>query len=390
MNIIYIGSVFCALITAISLLKSQTIYQAFSDRLLAAFLITSGYCVILYLLIITGNIVSFPHLFKTAAPLNFILPPLSYLYVRSVLNNEVAFSRKDIFHFIPFLIIFFNYLPFYFSSAEYKLDVIQGVGAIYWKGTGFINEKIGFILRELQAFIYLLFQWLLILRFKKQAQSIILKTHEGRVQGWLYLFSSINLVFFVCLLFSAILTFFFKKDPIIIQLLQASDILFGTGYLTICSYLLINPSVLYGLPYLNRASKAPEKIIIQQEEAIVPHADYELLSKELTRHFEEKQLYLQKNLSLSQVSVSLDISPRNISFLLNSHIGLRFNDFVNGYRLKYVLQKIEEGYLEEFTLDSLSKEAGFSNYRTFHRAFQKAYVVTPIEYIEQGKSAKKN
>ena len=98
MEIIYIGSIFCAVITAFVLLKTQTTYQAFSDRLLAGFLLAACYWALLYLLITSKTILSVPHLFKTAAPVNFLLPPLAFIYARSVLRNETRFYKKDIFH----------------------------------------------------------------------------------------------------------------------------------------------------------------------------------------------------------------------------------------------------------------------------------------------------
>ena len=122
MEVIYIGGIFCALITAFVLLKTNTPYQKFSDRLLAGFLIAASYCALLYLLVFTGEIEKFPHLFKTAAPVNFLLPPLAFIYVRSVLKNEGGFKKSDWIHFLPFLLFLISYFPFYFHDAAYKLE----------------------------------------------------------------------------------------------------------------------------------------------------------------------------------------------------------------------------------------------------------------------------
>ena len=39
------------------------------------------------------------------------------------------------------------------------------------------------------------------------------------------------------------------------------------------------------------------------------------------------------------------------------------------------------GYLNKFTVESLSKEAGFSSKSTFNVAFKKVNLCTPSEYI---------
>ena len=92
--------------------------------------------------------------------------------------------------------------------------------------------------------------------------------------------------------------------------------------------------------------------------------------------------FLKKNYSITQLSIDLNTSPRNISFLLNSHLKMRFTDYVNNYRIEYSIQKLEENYLDHFTLESLAKESGFSTYRTFQRAFQKKFQMNPLEYVE--------
>lgn len=382
MEIIYIGSIFCAVITAFVLLKTQTTYQAFSDRILAAFLLAASYCALLYLLIISETIFSVPHLFKTAAPVNFLLPPLAFLYVRSVLQNETKFSRKDIFHWIPFLIVLANYLPFYFSSEGVKLSILKEVGAENWQGTGFINETWQFIAREIQSVAYMIFQWKIIIEFKKKSMGT-LGAHTKQVLNWLRAFSTILVINFVSIVFAAFVAKATMNSPWRAELMEIADIIFGLGFFVLCSYLLLNPSVLYGLPFIESTNVIPNKIKVLPLEKDDSESKYETQLSQLIEFFEKEKPYLEKGLTISEVSVSLDILPRNISFILNNHLGVGFNDFVNGYRVKELVDKLKEGYLENYTLESLAKEVGFSSARTLHRAFHKTYGITPSEYASQ-------
>jgi AraC-like DNA-binding protein len=382
MEVVYIGSIVCALITAFVLLRTQTTYQAFSDRLLAAFLLSASFCALLYLLIISGTILSVPHLFKTAAPVNFLIPPLAYLYVRSVLNNETSFRKRDLFHWIPFVIILSNYLPFYLTSAESKIIILQEIGAEKWKGTGFINEALQFILREIQAVVYLIFQWKLIIDFKKSG-DYGMGAHTRQVLAWLRAFSSIIFINFVSIVFSVVVANSDLFTSWKMELLEAADIVFGVGFFILCSYLLVNPSVLYGLPFLEGTTLLPGKIKPKVSEPLENDSKYETQLSQLVEYFEKEKPYLIKGLTISEISVELDISPRNISFILNNHMGVGFNDFVNKYRVNAFIEKLNEGYLKSFTLESLAKEVGFSSGRTLHRAFIKSYGISPSDYINR-------
>ena len=87
-EVFYTGSIFCALITVYLLLFREKVLRSYADILLALFFLFEVWCVIIYLAIYYGWIVNAPHIYKTAAPINYLLPPLTYLYVRAVLFNE--------------------------------------------------------------------------------------------------------------------------------------------------------------------------------------------------------------------------------------------------------------------------------------------------------------
>ena len=170
-DFIFIGSVFCALISAYLLFFNKIGLRSFSDKILATLFLSYSYCVIVFLLISSGWIVHAPFLYKTSAPINYLVPPLAYLYVRSVLYNESKFEKKDFIHLVPFLIITFNYLPIYFSSYNERLEVVKLVIIRYDNNyliqDGFFSENIQ-ILRPIQSLVYLVLQWKILIDFKKK------------------------------------------------------------------------------------------------------------------------------------------------------------------------------------------------------------------------------
>ena len=129
-QLLFLGSLFSALLTIYILILKRDAIKTYADYLLSIFVVFLSWNVLIYLLLHYNLIHQVPYLFKTAAPLAFAIPALSYLYTRAVLYNETRFRIKDLFHYIPFVVIFFNYLPFYVLPIEEKEKIIQELGQL--------------------------------------------------------------------------------------------------------------------------------------------------------------------------------------------------------------------------------------------------------------------
>ena len=124
-EILYIGSIFCALLTIYLLLFKENAIKSYSNYILSTILLLEIYFVAIYLLIYTGQINQIPHLYKTAAPFNFLISPLAYLYVRSVLLNKKKIEIIELLHFIPFILVFINYIPFFLMPINEKSIIVK-------------------------------------------------------------------------------------------------------------------------------------------------------------------------------------------------------------------------------------------------------------------------
>jgi hypothetical protein len=77
-EVIFLGSIFCSFITAYILFFRLPDYQHFSGRVLGFSMLFFSLGAVIYLLIYTGWIIKVPYLFKSAAPVNFLIPPFAY------------------------------------------------------------------------------------------------------------------------------------------------------------------------------------------------------------------------------------------------------------------------------------------------------------------------
>ena len=339
------------------------------------------------MIISSGWILKVPFLYKIAAPINFILPPLAYFYVNSVLYNINTFRKKDIWHLLPFIFFLISYTPFYFISFEDKKLIVEKLfreGRLGKSNDGIIPEVIQFIVREVQSLVYLFFQWRLLFKYYKTNINTDFSKQIDDVYYWLINFTSaitISTFSFVTFVIVSEL-----GDDILINniICRIASILFSISYFVIASYLLYKPSVLYGFPFLNKKKSSLGQF--QQTRIGINVKSYEAEIDLISNFFIEEKPYLKRNLNIYEVALSLQIPARDFSFIINNHFQQRFSDFVNSYRIDYVIKEINEGYLDSFTLESLATQAGFSSITTFNRAFKKFKYISPSEYLLQIKS----
>jgi AraC-like DNA-binding protein len=377
-DFLFIGSFFCSLITAYLLFFYKREIITYSDKILAILFLAYAYCTAGYLLLQSKWLIYVPHFYKTAQPVNYLVPPLAYLYVRAVLNYEKSFKKKDLIHLVPFLFIAINYLPLYITSTEEKLKLIKlvlnKIQNNYKIQDGFFPENIQF-LRPIQSIIYIIFQWKLLFEFKKNSNLLPYKEHTIIILSWLNkftIFITLTVVAFIFLVSGVI--YGLNNSEIFDKLFFYTSIPVALSLFYLCSYLILNPNITLGLPYLDELKKlkTPKTINI---------INYSKEASLIYDYFMNNKLYLKQNLSIIEVSIALNIPLKLLSFIINQHFKVNFNDFVNQFRINEVIKRIENGDLQYYTINALYEDAGFTNKSTFLNAFKKIHKCTPSQYL---------
>lgn len=389
-EIIYLGSVFCALLTVYILLIKKDALRTYADFILSAFFIFQSWSVIVYLLIYSGLIINVPHVYKSAAPFNFLTPVLTYLYVRAVLYNEKSFSRNDIFHFLPFLLFIINYLPFYSLTTSEKSIIVNAtakdLNLTYKYQAGIISESVSYLLRTFQTFLYLIFQWRLIINYKKQNSNELIQHQITEVVKWLKIFTWASTLFVIAFIGLTILAFFFKTIFINGIIKYLPGLLISLSFFIISTYLLTHPAILNGLPFIKY--KDGEQNILNAEVIKVPFLEDNFTSEitKIEEYFFNKHPYLMPNVTIGHISVALGISIRELSYIINNYYNMRFTDYINAHRIKHITLNIGSKGLDTYTLESIAKQSGFSSKSSFYRAFNKIHNCPPSEYFQKLKS----
>lgn len=106
-----------------------------------------------------------------------------------------------------------------------------------------------------------------------------------------------------------------------------------------------------------------------------------LLVKSLKSIMDEKQFHKNTNIKLKDIAQELSISPHQLSQLLNDNLGKSFAAFINEYRIEDAKILLQEN--NQFTLEAIGFEAGFTSKSTFYATFKKVVGKTPSEFKKQ-------
>lgn len=364
--------------------------QKHSSRLLAIYILTFSLFAAHNLLVVTGLLTQFPYAFRCTKALHYLPSVLLYLYVRATVKKEQTLQKRDYLLFLPTVLHFIELLPFYFTDKVTKQQQVamffEDMNSGLKNNEGFLPGYIHPILVFTLATACIYYSYQLIARSKKGLID------SGRldisVYKWLNLFLAFNLLLYCTLGFHIYTAQFLRNYNVFLtNLIETSCLLIATGIT-----LFFHPTILYGLPL--EADKQNEE---NTQKLQAENANEKPEAKQVTIPPEKKQQYLQTielkmndlkpflqpGFSLKDLNDITNIPYTYLSIIINQEYNLNFNEFVNKYRINYVKAILDSPESNLFTLEAISKKAGFSSRATFSRAFLKFECCSPKDYLKK-------
>jgi len=109
-------------------------------------------------------------------------------------------------------------------------------------------------------------------------------------------------------------------------------------------------------------------------------ADLKQKGKWLKNTVKENRYYQDPELSLGALAEKLGVHTHELSKIINTVLKKSFNDFINEYRVRDVIWKMQDPAYDHITLLGIAYEAGFNSKATFNRIFKQMTGESPIEY----------
>lgn len=99
--------------------------------------------------------------------------------------------------------------------------------------------------------------------------------------------------------------------------------------------------------------------------------------------FEEKQIFINPDLRITDVAFLMGTNRTYISNLVNTNMQTSFNELVNSYRVEYAMKLLQSNDTNDLPMADIATSAGFPSLSTFYRIFKNITGISPGEYRAQ-------
>lgn len=318
-------------------------------------------------------------LFYTPFQQLFLLAPVLYFYFKTLLDKSFSFSAKDYIHFLPAtLYLIYSIIVFLTDRVILKEYYFYADGkdkdfSTWYQITGFFLLTF-YLIQSLKTYNeYKTITYNLV----SFAESVMFRWAKRFLIAFLMLIA-IRIVFFIA---NPEWDQFGKKFWYYV----CFSVLFY--YVSISGY---TNSVLSTTSFRDSTRNFEDDSKLNDEETIndkntikTEMADLDSWKEKIESLMLVDKMYENPELVISDLSNRLGTHSKKISQVINEGFEMNFNDFVNHYRTKALITKIEEGEHNIQTLLGLALDCGFNSKSTFNRAFRRATNLSPKEYIEK-------
>jgi AraC-like DNA-binding protein len=117
--------------------------------------------------------------------------------------------------------------------------------------------------------------------------------------------------------------------------------------------------------------------------ATLPEEQLQDMINRLHQKLRGEKIFLQPRLTLEQLSYELKLQPRHTSAVIQHHFKQSFTQLINTYRVKEVLQRINDPAEKNKTLLAIALECGFNSKSSFNQIFKEHTGKTPSSYLKK-------
>ena len=364
---------------SVLLLKRGINEEQQDSKWLAAFLFLCGLYVCPFMLGYAGwySVTSYRE-FMFFMPFQqlFLLGPVLYFYVSSLLDRNFRIKKVQLWHFLPALLYLIYSLVvfvadkfildrFYFYADERDKDLV------FWYQMSGLLSMLGYL--GLCLYRYK--------TYRKDLEQEVSYAEEVSFKWIKNFLLALSLILFLRILF-------FILNP------EWAE--FGRKYWYYLSFSAIAMYIIVeGYTHALKV-RLPQRLVpdvginpveIPASERDMPASAEELqvLKDQIESLIRERQLHTNPRLTLSDLAHELNTNRNRISEVINQGFGLNFNEYINTRRIETVVKMLKDGKHHQTTLLGIALDCGFNSKSTFNRAFKKHTGLTPQQFISKNR-----
>jgi AraC-like DNA-binding protein len=324
------------------------------------------------------------------------IPPTLFLFLKSLTNQNWRFSlKKDVVHFVPYLLYFFFHLILGLVFFKQKEAIWQLVNA--W------HIDIFFTILSWGVEVYYFY---VSYQLYKNYRNWTVNEYSNIEQVSFTWFRNFLIVNFFCWLIgfvnSLYVDFFTQEtsdnhyalmwigylaDTILLYYISISalmqsrikNVVFETKNLDLLPVFKENIENIAQIAQNTEGHLSP---IFQEENKknILSEEDLETWKNKVSNLFKNDKPYLDSELTLSDLAARLKTNTSVLSQVINKGFDKNFNDFINEFRVYEYQIKVKAPQYAHYTRLAVAFDCGFNSKATFNRAYKKLTGQNPSDF----------
>jgi len=359
--------------------------NAAANRILAGTMAAFAVFLAESVLYVDGHFHDFPQLIGISQPVIFIFGPAIYLYTRAISGGDAKPGQRDLLHFVPAVLVVLYFLPFYLKTGPEKIAYVE---TLMRDGAPLDLDIIEW-LKLLHGAVYTLVTFTVLRRYRSRLEENF-STLDRINLGWLRnILLGTMVVWAVAIVSSGLTLLGFRfldngLSPVPVVLVV---FVYMIGILGLRQPEVFWPPAPAGKPEEKTGKpKSPSSAAKYRKSGLEPAKAAEI-EKALLASMEQQRPQEDSDLTLQELADRLDVSPHNLSEVINGRLGTSFHDLVNGFRVEEAKRRLRDPDLAHQTILAVALESGFRSKSTFNKIFKRFTGVTPSHFRDDNPPA---
>lgn len=296
--------------------------------------------------------------------LSYWIGPSFYFYVKTLTQSGFRFSPKQLWHFSPIVLNYLHSIYHLIYSGNHHPYYLFHLTAELFESLAIIS-----------ILFYMMLSMGIINSYQQNLLENVSNTYKIDLKWAKHIVIVIIGSFAIILVFLAVSTgisgmVFFDQwnEYRKVVLLLYACVLY---WLSIHGYR--QAQTLQLLPVVNKVQE-------------ISNEELAKVVRQLDEEMQTQKLFKNPELSLMDLSRTVGLPGRTISEAVNSSLNKNFFQYINGYRVKEVQEKLRDPKNSHLKIMSLAYDSGFNSKASFNRIFKSTTGMTPKEYKQQNSS----
>lgn len=342
LNAIFFG---LSIFLAFMLWNQKTSYQ-FSNQILSILLIAFSITTFNTVIRLTHYIGPLDFYQNISNSVLLTIGPSIYLFIK-IRTSDISISHV-LRHYMLFFLYVTALIVFLLLSLEKQKEIL---------------DQIAFVTFIVQFMAYIIVSFALVNNYNKRTKENFSNLEKHNI-GWI---KTVLFILLATLILRITLLGYKALYESVLDIVGLNlTLIFGIATCYLGYKIFKNPQLFIRLPSYATSNLSAHDLRVNKQK--------------IETAMNDQSLYLSSGLTISELADQSKLPSRLVSQTLNQEMKQNFFDYVNGFRVQYLIERLKEPESVNYKLQALMQDAGFQSPSVAYAAFKKITGTTPAQY----------